>query len=277
MAEFPAMPLWTDAYLADTSHLTTLEHGAYFLLLVVTWRTHDKRLPDDDKKLARYARLTPGQWARIKPTMREFFKVENGFWTQGRLTDEANAVKQYRERQAAAGKASALKRKGRHSTTVELGCNQTATPTPTPTPTPSIPPEGGIIGGRKKSSTLPDYWHPANFDPQSKSAHIISGWTPEEYQTALEHFVQHHRSKGSKFVDWQSAWGTWVLNSAKYKGHSNGKANRTGSNIQRGSSGDGFTAVLREVGSRDDAFQASGNDGGMQQAPRIGFSPSGRD
>lgn len=57
----------------------------------------------------------------------------------------------------------------------------------------------------------------------------------------------------------------------------NGKANRTGSNIQRGSSGDGFTAVLREVGSRDDAFQASNNDGGMQQAPRIGFSPSGRD
>ena len=124
---------------------------------------------------------------------------------------------------------------------------------------------------------LPDYWHPANFDPQSKSAHIIAGWTPEEYQTALEHFVQHHRSKGSKFVDWQSAWGTWVLNSAKYKGHSNGKANRAGSNIQRGSSGDGFTAVLREVGSRDDAFQASGNDGGMQQAPRIGFSPTGRD
>ena len=57
----------------------------------------------------------------------------------------------------------------------------------------------------------------------------------------------------------------------------NGKANRTGSNIQRGSSGDGFTAVLREVGSRDDAFQASNNDGGMQQAPRIGFIPSGRD
>lgn len=130
---------------------------------------------------------------------------------------------------------------------------------------------------RNTKRALPDHWHPVNFDPQSKSAHIIAGWTQEEYQTALEHFVQHHRSKGSKFVDWQSAWGTWVLNSAKYKGHSNGKANRTGSNIQRGSSGDGFTAVLREVGSRDDAFQASGNDGGMQQAPRISFSPSGRD
>lgn len=128
MAEFPALPLWTDAYLGDTTHLTTLEHGAYLLLLITAWRSRNNRLPDSDKLLARYAKLTPGQWTRIKPIIAQFFTIEDGFWTQGRLTDEANAVRQYRERQSAAGKASALKRKGRHSTTVELGCNQTPTP-----------------------------------------------------------------------------------------------------------------------------------------------------
>lgn len=128
MAEFPAMPLWTDAYLADTSHLTTIEHGAYFLLLMVAWRSHDKRLPDDDAKLARYARVTKGQWARLRPVLQEFFKVQDGYWTQGRLTDEAEAVRQHRERQSAAGKASALKRKGRHATGVQPEVNQEATP-----------------------------------------------------------------------------------------------------------------------------------------------------
>lgn len=104
------------------------------LLLITAWRARDNRLPDDDKLLARYAKLGPGQWKRIKPIISDFFTVEEGHWTQRRLTDEATAVRQYRKRQSDAGRASALKRKGRHSTTVETGSNQTATPTPTPTP-----------------------------------------------------------------------------------------------------------------------------------------------
>ena len=134
MAEFPSLPLWTDAYLGDTTHLTTIEHGAYLLLLMTAWRSRETRLPDDDKLLARYTRLGPAQWRRIKPVIADFFCIENGYWTQRRLNDEAIAVKQFRERQRKAGKASALKRKGRHSTTVEPEANQNQPPTPTPTP-----------------------------------------------------------------------------------------------------------------------------------------------
>jgi uncharacterized protein YdaU (DUF1376 family) len=141
MAEFPALPLWTDAYLGDTTHLTTIEHGAYLLLLMTAWRTRDCALPDDDKLLARYARCGPGQWKRLRPVLEPFFVVENGKWTQRRLTDEAVAVRQLRERQSAKGKASALKRKGRHLAAVKSGCDPVepdANPAPTsPTPTPS--------------------------------------------------------------------------------------------------------------------------------------------
>jgi uncharacterized protein YdaU (DUF1376 family) len=141
MAEFPALPLWTDAYLGDTTHLTTIEHGAYLLLLMVAWRSGGCRLPDDDRLLARYARLTAQQWKRMRPVLSDFFVVENGHWTQRRLTDEAVAVKQMRQRQADKGKASALKRKGRHSTGAKSGSIPVATelqpggnlPLPTPT------------------------------------------------------------------------------------------------------------------------------------------------
>ena len=58
MAEFPALALWTDAYLADTRHLSTLEHGAYLLLMMEAWRRPHCDLPDDDRVLARLAGLT---------------------------------------------------------------------------------------------------------------------------------------------------------------------------------------------------------------------------
>jgi uncharacterized protein YdaU (DUF1376 family) len=135
MAEFPALQLWTDAYLGDTSHLTTIEHGAYLLLLMTAWRTGDCSLPDDDKMLARYARMNAHQWAKIKPLMLTFWRVENGRWRQSRLTDEWGAVKQKREAAAANGKLSALKRKGRHEAKREPSDNEASTTTATATAT----------------------------------------------------------------------------------------------------------------------------------------------
>lgn len=123
MAEFPALPLWTDAYLGDTTHLTTIEHGAYLLLLMTAWRTRDCALPDDDRLLARYTRLNAKQWARMRPILEPFFVSENGQWRQRRLTDEAQAVRQRKEAAAANGRASALKRQGRHSTEREQSVN----------------------------------------------------------------------------------------------------------------------------------------------------------
>ena len=135
MAEFPALQLWTDAYLGDTGHLTTIEHGAYLLLLMTAWRTKDCSLPDDDKILARYCRMNTHQWARIKPIMLTFWKVENGTWRQSRLTDEWGAVRQKREAAASNGKLSALKRKGRHSTERVQSDNGASTTTATATAT----------------------------------------------------------------------------------------------------------------------------------------------
>lgn len=100
MAEFPAFPLWTDAYLADTHHLTTIEHGAYLLLLIAMWR-NDGVLPNDDRELARFAHMTQQQWQRIRPTLLKFFRDGGAVLTQGRLTDEMAYVKAHSKKQAA--------------------------------------------------------------------------------------------------------------------------------------------------------------------------------
>jgi len=88
VAQFPSLPLFTDAYLADTIHLSTVEHGAYLLLLISSWRMPDCTLPDDDKFLAKITRLRPDRWKVIRPIMAEFFTVENGHWNQKRLRKE---------------------------------------------------------------------------------------------------------------------------------------------------------------------------------------------
>lgn len=143
MAEFPSLPLFTDAYLGDTTHLSTMEHGAYLLLLIVSWRSPGCCLPDDDALLARYTRLTRDKWRKVRPIIQPFFTIRDGFWHQARLQDELQHLQSRREQQSEAGKASAaaksLKRQNRGSTTVGQPLQRNGKETPTPIPTPIIP------------------------------------------------------------------------------------------------------------------------------------------
>lgn len=157
MAEFPALPLWTDAYLGDTRHLSTLEHGAYLLLLMTAWRSTDPTLPDDDKLLARYCGLGARQWATVRPILAEFYTIENGRWKQRRLSDERKRLSVAKENAIAAGKASALKRLGRHSTDVQRSVNDEATiPHPHPHPHPQKEEEEERAGAQASDLPLPE-------------------------------------------------------------------------------------------------------------------------
>jgi uncharacterized protein YdaU (DUF1376 family) len=65
------------SYRADTAHLTTLEHGAYRLLIDHYMLTR-LPLPDDDRALANIALMPLAQWKRITHTIRGFFSVRAG-------------------------------------------------------------------------------------------------------------------------------------------------------------------------------------------------------
>lgn len=67
-----------------------------------------------------------------------------------------------------------------------------------------------------RARVIPDNWKPEPFGERSKCRQIVANWSPDELDTQIEHFVSHHRGKGSRFVDWQDAWKTWVLNSRRF-------------------------------------------------------------
>ena len=119
MAEFPAMPLWTDAYLADTRHLTTHQHGAYLLLLMSAWRSPDCNLPNDDKMLARMAGMNVGMWRQCRDTIMEFWTLgDDGKWYQKRLSKVRSDVTKKTQAKALSGKigglSKSLKNNNRH-------------------------------------------------------------------------------------------------------------------------------------------------------------------
>lgn len=96
------MPLWIGAYLADTMHLSTVQHGAYLLLLMAYWRA-GAALPDDDEELRAIARCDASEWKRVRPKVEKFFRVENGAWWHKRV--EAELASADNRKQAAAERA----------------------------------------------------------------------------------------------------------------------------------------------------------------------------
>lgn len=80
------MPFYVEKYLADTTLLSTEEHGAYLLLLCTAWRNRGV-LPDDDRKLAAAAKCaSPARWRAIRATLAPLFEIEGGVWRQKRLS-----------------------------------------------------------------------------------------------------------------------------------------------------------------------------------------------
>ena len=98
------MPLYIGDYLGDTEHLSTVQHGAYLLLLMSYWRNDG--LPEDDRQLAQIAKLSLKEFRRHKPVLQSFFY--DG-WKNKRAQKELIKANRLTEERKLAGQKGGLK------------------------------------------------------------------------------------------------------------------------------------------------------------------------
>ncbi|MEI4262749.1 DUF1376 domain-containing protein [Roseovarius sp. D0-M9] len=121
-----ALPLWGDAFVRDTLDLSADEVGAFNLLLWAMWSRESCDLPDDDRKLARVARVTPKlarvarvtpqTWRRrVRPSLAAFFVIEGGIWMSVRLRREAVKTEKFLKAQSDRRAGPDQKKRGFHA------------------------------------------------------------------------------------------------------------------------------------------------------------------
>lgn len=100
------MPLHIADYLADTGHLTATEHGAYLLLIMHYWQNGS--LPENERVIARIAKLTTDQWEESRDILAMLFGPD---WTHKRIDAELSKADDIIEKRRAAAEARFAKGK----------------------------------------------------------------------------------------------------------------------------------------------------------------------
>lgn len=105
----PYMPFFVGDYLADTAHLSAIEHGGYLMLIMNYWQRGGP-LPADDRKLARIARMTDDEWSEARQNIAEFFECDGGEWRHARIDREISIATEKSAKAKAAARASVASR-----------------------------------------------------------------------------------------------------------------------------------------------------------------------
>jgi uncharacterized protein YdaU (DUF1376 family) len=270
-----AIPFFGDAYLADTTHLTTEEHGAYFLLMLAAWRQENCDLPNDDRKLARIVGLSGRKWAAIKSTIMEFWKVENGRIFQSRLRKERAFVDQKSESNRKSASARWNKQDVENIGSDECDrlseCNA-----PPPPPIRVEEPNGPSTqrAGKRAASGLPcpddvaeQVWSDFLAHRRKLKADVtetaMAGFRREADRVGwrLERAIEESILRG-----WRGFKADWVKDSDR---SNNRQADRGASSGDRGPRGrpDGFTDAINDALPDDRPEHASKADGRRHDGP----------
>jgi uncharacterized protein YdaU (DUF1376 family) len=138
------MPLFIGDYLADTMHLTHIQHGIYMLLIMAYWRNGGP-LADNAGQLAAIAKCSPQEWRKHCSVIARFFHIEDGYWLHKRIDaelDGATAKAQERRKSGTEGARRRWQNDGKAMAEPLANEWQTAwqndAPSPSPSPSPLL-------------------------------------------------------------------------------------------------------------------------------------------
>jgi uncharacterized protein YdaU (DUF1376 family) len=222
------MPVFTDALLGDTLHLSAEEFGAYCLLLFATWRNNGRALPEDDRKMARICRVTPRRWRdRLKPALRGFFNTSDGTWHQKRLEKEwqfcAENAAISRANGSKGGRPKILNLNGSRNLEGSVGITQKE-PAQTQTQTqtdasasvePARKPARREPINGKRTRIAADWWPDARDARYAEEQGHDAGWIEREAESFRDRCLRDEPA----YADWHAAWRTWVRNAPKFAGY----------------------------------------------------------
>lgn len=114
MATLPYIQIEVAKYLADTMHLNTEEHGAYYLIILNYWQ---REKPIQESRMPAITRLSNERWQVVKDALKEFFKIDaENVWHHDKIDLDLQRVKRKVKQASDAGKASAAKRAAKKQT-----------------------------------------------------------------------------------------------------------------------------------------------------------------
>lgn len=200
------MPLYIGDYLADTSRLTTEQHGAYLLLLMDYWRSG--RLPDDDKVLSQISKLSNDAWSNARAMLEQFFSIEDGYWIHSRVEQEMAEAKVNKQKNHDRA-VKAAKSRWNHANS-NATSNTNAMLEECPSPSPSHKNNTTVAKATKgtrwqKGFALPSEW----VEFCKKERYDLD--PSKVFEEFTDYWVSVAGAKGVK-ADWSATWRNWIRN-----------------------------------------------------------------
>jgi len=206
--------MYWDAYLADTTHLTTEEHGAYMLLLAAMWRRNGS-VPDDDKDNARILGLTPAKWRKIKARLMQTisgFRVDDGHITQEKLRKTWENTQEKIEKNRANGSKGGRAASSKNNDLGQANATETVKPKrsiPEPEPEPYRE-DTSVSSTRERPKRKSRISEDAEITDAMLKAAQKRGHSLQEAEAQFQKLKNDALAKGKAFVDWDRAFVTWL-------------------------------------------------------------------